>query len=447
MNRNAVEEPTPLLNNMATRRYSIEGRGRPPLSAHGHQLNSISRKILNSGTTSSHQMKAKAPPSPAFKGSKPVLCTPDVYSKERSVCPSSRPQVKRKLDLDESPTQVRQSFRTPKAKGYTRRRGRREMQPYPKMFVKSPIEKTRYDTSLGILTKKFVGLLKSTEDGVVDLNQAADVLEVQKRRIYDITNVLEGVGLIKKKSKNNIEWRGTCYTDSSWRTKGAESISAQTMDLHTDIADLVAKESFLDRMIEGCRSEIKNLTEDPEVAKYAYVTYRDIRDVKHFKNRTVIAIKAPPETRLEVPDPKESIQIWLKSIRGPIDVYLCPEEQVNAQSPMKDISPIKRQPAPQTTPSHFLLTPEKTPQNCDDLAVPSQRSNEDLQRSILSTIISPRKNILLQTNDETTGLEDLDSDALIPLSPNLTEEEYLFTLTDTEGITDLFDSYNFWNEA
>ena len=38
---------------------------------------------------------------------------------------------------------------------------------------------------------------------------------------------------------------------------------------------------------------------------YAYVTYRDIRDVKHFKNRTVIAIKAPPETRLEVPDPKE----------------------------------------------------------------------------------------------------------------------------------------------
>ncbi|XP_022806208.1 transcription factor E2F3-like [Stylophora pistillata] len=433
---------------MATRRYSIDGRSRPPLSAHSQQVNSIGRKILDSSSTSSHPMKTKAPLSPAFKGSKPVLCTPDVYSKERSVnCSSSRPQVKRRLDLDESPTRVRQSFRTPKAKGQTRRRGRREMQPYPKMFVKSPIEKTRYDTSLGILTKKFVGLLRSTEDGVVDLNQAADVLEVQKRRIYDITNVLEGVGLIKKKSKNNIEWRGTCYTDSSRRTKGAESISAQTMDLHTDIADLDAKESFLDRMIDGCRSEIKNLTEDTEVAKYAYVTYRDIRDVKHFKNRTVIAIKAPPETRLEVPDPKQSIQIWLKSVRGPIDVYLCPEEQVNVQSPMKDISPIKRQPPPQTTPNHFLLTPEKNPQNCGDMAIPSQTFNEDLQRSIFSTVVSPRKNVLLQTNDETTGLEDLDSDALIPLSPNLTEEEYLFTLTDTEGITDLFDSYNFWNEA
>ena len=30
----------------------------------------------------------------------------------------------------------------------------------------------------------------------------------QKRRIYDITNVLEGIGLIEKKNKNCIQWRG-----------------------------------------------------------------------------------------------------------------------------------------------------------------------------------------------------------------------------------------------
>ena len=47
-----------------------------------------------------------------------------------------------------------------------------------------------------------------------------------------------------------------------------ESISAQVMDLHTDVADLEAKESFLDRMIASCRSELKNLTEDADVAKY-----------------------------------------------------------------------------------------------------------------------------------------------------------------------------------
>lgn len=29
----------------------------------------------------------------------------------------------------------------------------------------------------------------------------------QKRRIYDITNVLEGIGLISKRSKNVVQWR------------------------------------------------------------------------------------------------------------------------------------------------------------------------------------------------------------------------------------------------
>jgi hypothetical protein len=36
--------------------------------------------------------------------------------------------------------------------------------PVPKLG--SPSEKTRYDTSLGLLTKKFVGLLQSATDGV-----------------------------------------------------------------------------------------------------------------------------------------------------------------------------------------------------------------------------------------------------------------------------------------
>lgn len=61
------------------------------------------------------------------------------------------------------------------------------------------------------MTKKFVNLISDAHDGVLDLNRAADVLNVQKRRIYDITNVLEGIGLIEKKSKNNIQWKYVSY--------------------------------------------------------------------------------------------------------------------------------------------------------------------------------------------------------------------------------------------
>lgn len=71
----------------------------------------------------------------------------------------------------------------------------------------NPNNGARYDNSLGLLTQKFVDLLRRAPEGVLDLNIAAERLGVPKRRIYDITNVLEGIGLLTKKSKNNIQWR------------------------------------------------------------------------------------------------------------------------------------------------------------------------------------------------------------------------------------------------
>lgn len=46
---------------------------------------------------------------------------------------------------------------------------------------------SRYDSSLGKLTKQFVHILRSSPDNSLDLNRAASELGVQKRRIYDIT--------------------------------------------------------------------------------------------------------------------------------------------------------------------------------------------------------------------------------------------------------------------
>ena len=37
----------------------------------------------------------------------------------------------------------------------------------------------RYDSSLGLLTKKFVNLVEAAPDGVLDLNKAADSLAVR----------------------------------------------------------------------------------------------------------------------------------------------------------------------------------------------------------------------------------------------------------------------------
>ena len=65
------------------------------------------------------------------------------------------------------------------------------------------------ENSLGELTRKFIMLIRESKDNMsVDLNIAATQLKVQKRRIYDITNVLEGIGLIEKTIKNKIRWKG-----------------------------------------------------------------------------------------------------------------------------------------------------------------------------------------------------------------------------------------------
>lgn len=74
-------------------------------------------------------------------------------------------------------------------------------------LLREILEKTRNDTSLGLLTKKFVEILRRDPNRAMDLNHAADELSVQKRRIYDITNILEGIGLVEKTARNHIKWR------------------------------------------------------------------------------------------------------------------------------------------------------------------------------------------------------------------------------------------------
>ena len=63
------------------------------------------------------------------------------------------------------------------------------------------------------LTKKFIHLLVESDEQSLDLNQAVLDLQVQKRRIYDITNVLEGINLIKRFKKNNVKWIATEPTE------------------------------------------------------------------------------------------------------------------------------------------------------------------------------------------------------------------------------------------
>ncbi|PKA58328.1 Transcription factor E2FA [Apostasia shenzhenica] len=181
----------------------------------------------------------------------------------------------------------------------------------------------RFDCSLGVLTKKFISLLKHAQDGVLDLNKAAETLDVQKRRIYDITNVLEGIGLIEKKLKNCICWKG--FDKNLSPGEAGDGVSL----LQVEVENLISNEHELDERISDMRERLRVLSENESNKKWLYVTEDDIKTIPCFQNETLIAIKAPHGTTLEVPDPDEAFEyprsryrIVLRSSMGPIDVYL-----------------------------------------------------------------------------------------------------------------------------
>ncbi|XP_057219417.1 transcription factor E2F1 [Triplophysa rosa] len=339
-----------------------------------------------------------------------------------------RPPVKRKLDLDSDHQYIctsRTASRGPAPPAT----------PAPPRAPRPSTEKSRYDTSLNLTTKRFLDLLAQSPDGVVDLNWASQVLDVQKRRIYDITNVLEGIRLISKKSKNNIQWLGN-------RIDGASV--ARFQELQRELAELTDTEEKLDELINKSSLQLRLLTEDTHNKKLGYVRCPDLRDTVDPPDQIVMVIRAPPETQMQVTEPTEGYQISLKSSRGPIDVFLCPEDSSGVCSPVTDCSPAKStsQSPPQSEPSSQEVTsmPATLPSSSPLPLEPFLDSDPfsgicempDFDFSPLGS-----SDFLLERSDGVDGLS-LPLDSFICLSPPHSQD-YHFGLEEHEGISELFD--------
>jgi hypothetical protein len=123
---------------------------------------------------------------------------------------------------------------------------------------------------------------------------------VPKRRIYDITNVMEGIGLIEKQGKNHVCWRGgqqrtvhveegddpeeaaaAAAAQSASQTSSTE-IGLQVERLRQMSGEMAEEEALLDETIGALMQEMHLLLSDREHSALAYVTQKDLRDLAIF---------------------------------------------------------------------------------------------------------------------------------------------------------------------
>lgn len=182
------------------------------------------------------------------------------------------------------------------------------------------------DSSLGVLTKKFVSLIQNAPNKCIEINDATRTLQVQKRRIYDITNVLEGIGLIEKKHKNRIKWVGS---------KTNEDFSQEIKSYEREMKELKDEEEKIEMWTQRLQESLNQLIKDPEYAALAFITQEDINALPSLTenpNEILMAIRAPPGSILEVPDldlcsnEAEKYQIILNSKSDPIMMYMVSNE-------------------------------------------------------------------------------------------------------------------------
>ncbi|XP_034644168.1 transcription factor E2F4 [Trachemys scripta elegans] len=287
---------------------------------------------------------------------------------------------------------------------------------------------SRHEKSLGLLTTKFVSLLQEAKDGVLDLKLAADTLAVrQKRRIYDITNVLEGIGLIEKKSKNSIQWKGVgpgCNT---------REIAHKLIELKAEIEDLEQREQELEQQKMWVQQSIKNVTEDVQNSRLAYVTHEDI--CKCFTGDTLLAIRAPSGTRLEVPIPEglngqKKYQIHLKSTSGPIDVLLVNKDALSSPPVVLPVPPpedlIQCQPVvpakPQRSPvAHFQ---EASVPSSTHPSTPTPTSTQDHSPAAQKTT-SPESSVSAAESKSSSDFDPLSSVAAPTSQPPVLDTQPL----------------------
>jgi len=140
------------------------------------------------------------------------------------------------------------------------------------------------------------------------------MLQVQKRRIYDVTIVLEGIGILEKRNKNIVTWiaNAPCHDSND---AGVSLSGASSQTLRRQIQQFDEEEKQLDSWIAELQSHANSYF---ETENNMYCTPEDLvtgvtpqytPDSLNYRLNfekdfnSCLAVQAPVGSQLEIPDP------------------------------------------------------------------------------------------------------------------------------------------------
>jgi transcription factor E2F3 len=139
--------------------------------------------------------------------------------------------------------------------------------------------------SLIDLTQEFVNLLINANGEEVDLNTAGHSLGASKRRLYDVTNVLAGIGVVERCGKARVRWVRNAVT---------------TVE-QPDLTALITREQELDRMTALIDESLAQMIASQEFESFAWVTEEDLVRLAD-EDLTLFALRGPPDLEIEMPE-------------------------------------------------------------------------------------------------------------------------------------------------
>ncbi|KAK8847745.1 hypothetical protein M9Y10_018774 [Tritrichomonas musculus] len=166
--------------------------------------------------------------------------------------------------------------------------------------------------TLVTLTQDFLNVLTSSEGKEVDLSQLENELGVSKRRLYDVTNVLAGIGVVERSGKAKVKWIGNSTNNA----------------YESEIQQILQRESETDRMLKFVGDELDSILLSQEFNDYGWVTIEDILTLAPDSNLSLFSLKGPKDLTIENPEDEDgSHHLICQSENGGINlVHVNPKK-------------------------------------------------------------------------------------------------------------------------